>query len=330
QRAPLFASTEPLEIEIAFDPAALCRDSRDAACADAPGTLLYRDALGEHRIAIAVRARGRWQRNTANCRLPALFVRFDAGTTAGTPFAGQHTLALTTHCRDNPASYQQYLLKELLAYRIYDALSDGGLGVRLAHIAYSNPSDPRRSVTRYGFFTEHFDAFAARANARVARPGDVHFAALDARELALLELFEYLIGNTDWSATFGHNVLLVETADAVVTPVPFDFDYAGLVDAPYAAPAATLPIRSVRQRLYRGFCDHTVNWDALVALFGERRALIESLVAEMPGLDAKSRATAAEYIASFYAVLASPERRAREIFEACRHPPAPPATRSEP
>ena len=117
--AALFAAEEPLELELvaqldsAFDGS--CRNPQRAPCADAPGTLIYRGAGGERRIGVTLRARGRWRRDTANCELPALFVRFDAATTAGTPFAGQETLALTTHCREVPASFEQYVLKEYLA-----------------------------------------------------------------------------------------------------------------------------------------------------------------------------------------------------------------------
>ena len=297
---------------------AFCRNPQRAPCADAPGTLIYRGADGERRIGVALRARGRWRRDTANCELPALFVRFDPATTAGTPFAGQETLALTTHCRESPASFEQYLLKEYLAYRIYNTLAAPSLHVRLVHIDYRDAANPGRGTVRYGFFTEHFESLAARQGGDVLAADDVEFADVDASRLAVLELFEYMIGNTDWSAVYGHNVVHVRGADGVITAVPFDFDYSGLVDAPYAAPAPQLSIESVRQRVYRGFCRPGMDWTGLFEHFRSRRGELDELARNVPGLAPRERDEALAYLGSFYATLDSARDSGKRIVQACR------------
>ena len=38
--------------------------------------------------------------------------------------------------------------------------------------------------------------------------------------------------------------------------MPYDFDYSGLVDAPYAVPPDSIHLANVRVRRYRGFCLH--------------------------------------------------------------------------
>ncbi|HJR71262.1 MAG TPA: hypothetical protein VKA43_14560, partial [Gammaproteobacteria bacterium] len=107
-------------------------------------------------------------------------------------------------------------------------------------------------------------------------------------------------------------------ADASQLVVPFDFDFSGLVDAPYAGPPPELPINSVTDRLFRGFCSTAVDWPALFAHFQERRAAIAELIATQPGLDDKHRATAAAFIAEFYEIIDSPARRQAEILDECR------------
>jgi hypothetical protein len=142
--------------------------------------------------------------------------------------------------------------------------------------------------------------------------------AADRRSLATYGLFQYLIGNTDWSIVAGHNALRLRGADATQLVVPFDFDFSGLVDASYAGPPPELPIDEVTDRLFRGFCAPDFDWPELFAHFQERRGAIEELVATQPGLDAKHRATAAAFIASFYEVIDSPARRQRDILDECR------------
>ena len=70
---------------------------------------------------------------------PPLFVSFGDETARGTLFEGQTMLPLTTHCRDS-SSYEQYVLKEYLAYRIYNLLTDKSLRVRLARVRTATPA----------------------------------------------------------------------------------------------------------------------------------------------------------------------------------------------
>ena len=65
-----------------------------------------------------------------------------------------------------------------------------------------------------------------------------------------------MIGNTDWGCTYLQNIVLI-TKDSAKAPfaIPYDFDHAGIVDAPYARPAEELEISSIRERLYRGYCE---------------------------------------------------------------------------
>ena len=54
------------------------------------------------------------------------------------------------------------------------------------------------------------------------------------------------------------------------TLLPFDFDQAGLVDAPYAAPDEGLKIQRVTQRVCRGYCSHNHELSSAIGVFNEK------------------------------------------------------------
>src|SRR5690606_26257310 len=88
------------------------------------------------------------------------------------------------------------------------------------------------------------------------------YTQLDTEQASLVAVFEYLIGNTDFSMVHGardddccHNIVPFSREGQDYLIIPYDFDFSGLVNAAYASPNPELPIRSVTRRLYRGLCE---------------------------------------------------------------------------
>ena len=100
-----------------------------------------------------------------------------------------------------------------------------------------------------------------------------------------------MIGNLDWSmqaGPAGRRLLPQQPADraagaALFVPVPYDFDYSGLVDAPYAVPPEGFTVRASRPRYYRGYCRHNAEALAAAAEFRAQRPAIEAMFAQIPG-----------------------------------------------
>lgn len=318
-QAQLFDHTEPLTITLSFDLDSLCREGAEVGCPDSRGTLTYLDAEGAARaLPVWVRARGRWRNMRANCAMPPLSVIFDETATAGSPFAGATMLPLTTHCNERPASQEQYVLKELLAYHIYDELADVSMRVRLARVRYEYTGRRPRTVERYAFFTEHFDSIAQRNGTQFFPTENFDLGSADAEQLATVELFEFMIGNTDWSLLRGHNIAHFRATDGTVVAVPYDFDFSGLVNASYAIPPPTLRINLVTQRVYRGLCHPGLDWDALFRRFEAKRGSISALIEQVPALDEAHRSQVRSYVGSFYEIIGSPEERHDDIVNECR------------
>ena len=137
-------------------------------------------------------------------------------------------------------------------------------------------------------------------------------------------MFQYFIGNTDWSAFAGpagaaccHNIVPLARDDGVLLPITYDFDAAGIVAASYALPDERLRIRSVRERLYRGSCRDLAALQRSFEPFEVKRAEIRALYEQHPQLSAKSREKALEYIDEFYALIAEPKRVERAFGSNC-------------
>jgi len=100
--------------------------------------------------------------------------------------------------------------------------------------------------------------------------------------------------------------------------VPYDFDVSGLVDAPYALPPDGLKQRSVRDRLFRGFCRPPPYLDNAVAALRAARENIYALVRDLQQLDEKNRRQVLRFVDSFYEILDDPKQYQNEIAGACR------------
>ena len=329
-KAPLlFSTNDVLELTMPVDFDKLCSPRATPDCDYTPTVFEYRDANGmEQSVPISIRRRDGWRAMESNCQVPTIFVRFFPEHTIGTPFEGQTTLALTSHCgkgfsqnkassRPLPDEFESYVSNEFLGYRLYNLVTDVSLKVRFVRITYSNPRDPRRDFTRNGFFAEHFESLAQRFNAELVPESGLDLEKLDRGAAEEVALFNYMIGNTDWSIPEQDNVFLLRFPDGRQVPVLFDLDMSGLVNAHYAAPASDLPIRSVKQRHFQGFCAPETDWDSLFAKFSALEDDMLKMLIDTPGLGRGDRRVSGVYLLSFFDLLENPEERKSKIVDAC-------------
>ena len=148
---------------------------------------------------------------------------------------------------------------------------------------------------------------------RQALPG-----GFGAEEAVRVSVFQYMVGNTDWSMVRFHNTEVLQNSEGVYVPVPYDFDWTGFVSARYARPDERLGIRNVRQRLYRGFCRPSFDFSAVYAQFVEIRPDLEALYTGQEGLEEGNRGDAVDYLDDFYEDIESPQRARRRLLEDCR------------
>lgn len=321
---PLFAADEPILLTIRGPFGEIARDAPRSTGAHEASLALAGAAPETHPIRLS--ARGITRRRREVCPFPPLRVEFAAAPPAASLFRGQRRLKLVTHCR--PAEFfQQFMLLEYAAYRLLNTLSPRSLRVRLAAIDYVETGEDRPFASRLGFFVEDVDDAARRNGLVEIDTGNVRMAQLSPRDAARLAIFQYMIGNLDWSMNAGppgteccHNAKLLGAAAGAtggLVPIPYDFDHSGLVDAPYATPPELVPVGSVRVRRYRGFCIHNEAAQAAAAEVRAARAELAAVLGAIPHLDARSRNRASAYLAAFFEDAGSAEGVASKLLRTC-------------
>jgi len=243
------------------------------------------------------------------CRFGPLRVEFARPPPSNSLFAHQKKLKLVTHCRPQP-NFQQYLLLEYAAYRLYNLLTPNSFRVRLATVDYIQENG-KPLISRLGFFIEDTDDAAKRNGMREANVGArINISQISPREGAREALFQYMIANLDWAMVAGpagesccHNTKLVGPAPGnarQLVPIPYDFDLSGFVDPPYAFPPEQLPVSSVRERLYRGYCIHNSEVIAAAAEFRARHGQFRAVLDSIPQLDADTRRDGLSFLEGFF------------------------------
>lgn len=292
-----------------------------------PVKLDYIGADGQqHTLDVEVAPRGITRRLRV-CKFPPLKIHFDKDKTKGTEFRGNKSLKLVTYCQAN-AKYEQYYVKEFLVYRIYNLLTDFSFRVRPMIIEYKDSEDDDDSITRFSFLIEDIDDVAERNNDfKELSIASTPHTKLDPATTSTFSLFQFMIGNLDWSATGGpktdsccHNFRLVGESNESIPRygIPYDFDSSGLVNAHYAAPPDSLKMRNIRQRLYRGFCVFNDQLPESSRLLNEKKADIMALIDNNSYLDERYRKDAINYIEDFYEILNNPKKFERYITDKCR------------
>lgn len=279
---------------------------------------------GTESLPVRLSPRGITRLRKETCRFPPLRVDFSGTPSATSLFAGQRRLKLVTHCRPAEA-HQQYVLLEYAAYRLYNQMTPLSFRARLAQIDYVEDSG-KPVTSRFGFFIEDLADVARRNGMAEARVGQrIPVPTLNPADAARFAVFQYLIANLDWAMQAGpagdtccHNSRLIQAAGspAMVT-VPYDFDYSGFVDAPYAVPPETIRVSSVKVRRYRGFCRH--NAEALAAArqaYALRPQLLATLAAT-PGLDAKTVRKASAFLERGLADIATDAAVQDKLLKTC-------------
>jgi len=316
RNAPLFRSTEPLELTLTGPFETIKKKDRGDDAEARPATLTLRTDDGRDvTLKLKLETRGNWRRDRRNCDFPPLWLDLDKGQPEleGTVFEGQNRLKLYVNCRPGKGDYEQFILQEYLVYPTYNLLTDESFRARLAHVRYEDTDKPEDSFTSWAFVLEHKDQMAARNEAVPLEAEQVHPALFQPEKAALEAIFNYMIGMTDWSSVFRHNVEVIRRMDGQVVPVSYDFDWSGIVNTSYARPDPKLNIRNVRERIYQGFCRDGVDYEALFQRFLDRRDQMLAVWQDSQLLEPDRKKKAVEYLEDFFDRISDQGRRERIV-----------------
>lgn len=318
----LFAAQAPLELTLSAPWRDFMHDKQSKK--RYPGMLEYADESGaRHAVPLAFEPRG--MNRLKVCKLPPIKLVFEKSAVKGTPFRGNKSLKLATHC-SNGERWEQYAAREMLAYRIYNLVTERSFRVRPLSVTYVDSVAHSSDGPHFAFLIEDDSELARRNGLEKLDVPRIGVAQLEPLQNDRYALFEYLIGNTDWAVLNGpsadrccHNSRLIgANAQSNVISVPYDFDSSGLVDAHYAVPSPTLGIRSNRERVYRGFCANNGALETARREMLNLQPRILELARAQSRLSDGSRQAVTDYLATGFEVLRDDERFAREVTAKCR------------
>ena len=318
---PLFEDETPLELVIETDLVGLLNDRRESPS--------YREAKlicqFEHSQAlildIRVRPRGQTRRKPGICDFPPIMLNFkNAAFTEGTLFEGHEKVKLVSHCRDE-TSFYQFAAREYMIYKTYNLLTDDSFRVRMVTIIYRDVQKRMAPLKRYGFLIEDDDALAARLNAKIFEDPIYSWDRCEPVSMDRMAFFEFMIGNTDWWVHTRHNVLIIQDTAGQIKPIPFDFDYAGLLNAAYAIPSPYLPIASVRDRFFKGRCLQEGGYGETIRFYRNIKDTVRQLYENSTVLDRSVKNSDWRYLESFFDLLENDDWLSAQLQNFCREDP---------
>ena len=314
-----FESHDPIEVTLTANLGQL-RGDKHANPPWRAATLSYKGPDGNAvTIPLRARTRGIWRLRT--CDFPPLRLNFSGETSKGSLFDKLDKPKLVSYCEDRDG-YEQYILQEFQLYRIYRLLTPVSHHARLLKLTYADSGSGKVRARRYGFVLEEPNALAARLGGKIIEQQGAGPGVLDPYHDALIGVFQYMIGNTDFSIAALHNVELFFKPDGTVMPIAYDFDFAGAVNARYAVPDAKLNLPNVRQRLFRGYCADADSYAKVFSLFREKKPEIYALYSDEIGklMDRRTVKETLRYFDEFYKTIDDPRSARRSIIESCRGP----------
>jgi len=317
---PLFKDESTLNVVITAPLSTLVRERPEDE--ELPGTFSYRDADGAAvELEVLLSARGNFRHR--NCDFPPITLNFRRSQVAGTLFDQQNKLKMVGHCKIT-RRYEQSVVREYLAYRMFNLMTDLSFRVRLLQVTWVDSEERRPRMVRSAFVIEHKNRLGARIGLEEQQIAYAEVGNIDPEHLNLSSVFQYLIGNFDFSPTGGsdgeccHNYAMFGKSPESLVAIPYDFDFAGIVNAPNAVPNTERGVERVGQRVYHGYCVNNGLVEETISQFREARDALYALVGGQEELESSVRENIAGYMDEFYEIVDDPLAVSEEITGKCK------------
>lgn len=298
---PLFQSDEILDLRIAADFKSIFAVKDDSTYF--PAMIFFTDDANDKKeFAIEIRTRGHTRREI--CKIPPLRLRFPKDGTENSAFYGQRAIKLVTHCKQ-PDVYEQNTIIEYLIYKAFNLLTDSSFKVRPAIINYIYTGKKKTSIEKFAFFIEREKHLAERILGTEIETVKIHPNRLHVFHTSLMDMFQYMIGNTDYSAYEYHNIKLMrdKAGKLPAIAIPYDFDWCGMVEAFYAEPNSVLNIENVTDRVYRGFEKSPEVINRSIKIFNQKKESIYQLFNDFELLSKAEKKRVIKYLNDFYRII---------------------------
>lgn len=256
------------------------------------------------RSEIKIKPRGGIRREQ-HCYYPPIMLNFSKKRAVFKQFKEFDKVKFVGNCRGGDI-YDEYVMLEYYAYKIYNLLSPYSFRIRLLMVTYTDISGKKKPRSNYAFIIEDIDQLAQRTDGISYKLKNLSIRHIDRKTGIMMGLFQYLIGNVDWNMPYSHNIKLIKLND-VNKPnpiaVPYDFDYSGLVNASYVTPGESWPVQDVKERFYMGPCVGIHEFDPAIKILNEKRDEIEALFRNSEYMSDNAKKRPLKYVDEFYEII---------------------------
>lgn len=313
---PLFQDEEILEARLEYSFRDIKRNKSDTAYF---ATQLYYQNKEKQwdSIKIRIRARGNFRRE--KCFFTPIKIKIKKKDNAGTLFQGNQNLKLVMPCLTGRGN-NDLVIKEYLCYKLYQSISPYAFSTKLVNLTLTDVRNKKSNEYHLkAFIIEDDKRIAKRANGKLLKGFQRNPLFMQDSIAAMQDVFQFMIGNTDWSSIMQHNVKVMLLPSKVKVPIPFDYDMAGLVDAPYAVVKESMPISNVRERHFRGFCRNDDLIEYVRLKYIELEPGLWNVVRSVEDqMDSKQALVVENYLRDFFSLVRNKKRFDENISQKCR------------
>jgi hypothetical protein len=312
----LFTNNDVLDLALWFDVTQYTRKKPKEEYLDAIMTYYISkdDSVNKN-----IRLKSRGEFRNGFCSFPPLVLNFKKTDFAIKDLQKLEKMKLVTHCQ---SGNEDYLFKEYLIYRLFNVLTENSFRVRLLRITYHNTAKKKKPIQTYGFFIEPLDLLAERLNATPIESVNLSQKNILPEIMDRVAIFNYMIGNTDWTVPNQHNCKILAQHDTdqpeLGMVVPYDFDYCGLVNADYAVPYEALGIESVRERIYMGRCRSEEDYMKALKEFTDKKEEFYGVIREFSLLNERTKKEMIRYLEGFYSLFDKRNSIVYELLNECK------------
>ena len=272
---------------------------------------------GNDSLTLNAKVRTRGHMRLEICNYPPLKLKIDKDDLTKYNLSSLNELDIVNHC-DQTETHDQLLLKEYLAYKLWELVSPTYLKTQLIRLHYQNPDGTEAHESAPAFIMEDPEEMANRLDGRLPKNSIMSKSAIARQPFLRLCLFEFMIGNTDWHVPSRHNLEFIGISGyQLLVAIPYDFDYSGLVHANYAIPHETLKLPDVAIRYYQGWCHTESEVRGQLQIFLDQKEKILAMPYQIQGLNEKSIRQAVDYLQDFFDIVENPKKLENQVIKHC-------------
>lgn len=252
-------------------------------------------------LPVRIRPRGKFRRIT--CDFPPIKLKFKKDDLETNGLGKYNEFKLVTHCMEDEEISKEMIMREYLVYKLYNELTPYSFRVQLVKVTYQHERRKSVKIKRWGILIEDLDDLAHRNNSKIVSRMGIPLDSLHDNQEKIASTFQFMIGNCDWSYLMARNTEFIQLADGKIVPVPYDFDYAGIVNAPYARFDPSMGQTSIRDRVYLGYVTSADDLHSIFSYFKTKKEALYQIINNCTLISKPAKKDMREYLDSFYTLI---------------------------